>query len=210
MASYIQININTANAPHFAMWYHNRSGQAMSYLTAAVLNYAITQQFLLIGYAPKDISLEELPKVFQIRIKGNESIVKWESDLKRVNLNKRRTIEYILEQSISTDTPISYTQAEMDMKIAELSFGSTVREEKSSVAPSYVPIVNENRIDNSSNTTTTKSTPSMKQDVSENKDTETSSDSTTEENNSDNLFGIGSVCWDCQYDEHEYEENNGN
>lgn len=188
MASYIQININTANAPHFAMWYHNRSGQAMSYLTAAVLNYAITQQFLLIGYAPKDISLEELPKVFQIRIKGNESIVKWESDLKRVNLNKRRTIEYILEQSISTDTPISYTQAEMDMKIAELSFGSTVREEKSSVAPSYVPIVNENRIDNSSNTTTTKSTPSMKQDVSENKDTETSSDSTTEENNSDNLF----------------------
>lgn len=188
MASYIQININTANAPHFAMWYHNRSGQAMSYLTAAVLNYAITQQFLLIGYAPKDISLEELPKVFQIRIKGNESIVKWESDLKRVNLNKRRTIEYILEQSISTDTPISYTQAEMDMKIAELSFGSTVREEKSSVAPSYVPIINENRIDNSSNTTTTKSTPSMKQDVSENKDTETSSDSTTEENNSDNLF----------------------
>ena len=95
MASYIQININTANAPHFAMWYHNRSGQAMSYLTAAVLNYAITQQFLLIGYAPKDISLEELPKVFQIRIKGNESIVKWESDLKRVNLNKRRTIEYL-------------------------------------------------------------------------------------------------------------------
>ncbi len=188
MASYIQININTANAPHFAMWYHNRSGQAMSYLTAAVLNYAITQQFLLIGYAPKDISLEELPKVFQIRIKGNESIVKWESDLKRVNLNKRRTIEYILEQSISTDTLISYTQAEMDMKIAELSFGSTVREEKSSVAPSYVPIVNENHIDNSSNTTTTKSTPSMKQDVSENKDTETSSDSTTEENNSDNLF----------------------
>lgn len=188
MASYIQININTANAPHFAMWYHNRSGQAMSYLTAAVLNYAITQQFLLIGYAPKDISLEELPKVFQIRIKGNESIVKWESDLKRVNLNKRRTIEYILEQSISTDTPISYTQAEMDVKIAELSFGSTIREEKSSVAPSYVPIVNENRIDNSSNTTTTKSTPSMKQDVSENKDTETSSDSTTEENNSDNLF----------------------
>ena len=160
----------------------------MSYLTAAVLNYAITQQFLLIGYAPKDISLEELPKVFQIRIKGNESIVKWESDLKRVNLNKRRTIEYILEQSISTDTLISYTQAEMDMKIAELSFGSTVREEKSSVAPSYVPIVNENHIDNSSNTTTTKSTPSMKQDVSENKDTETSSDSTTEENNSDNLF----------------------
>ena len=188
MASYIQININTANAPHFAMWYHNRSGQAMSYLTAAVLNYAITQQFLLIGYAPKDISLEELPKVFQIRIKGNESLVKWESDLKRASLNKRRTIEYILEQSISTDTPISYTQAEMDMKIAELSFGSTVREEKSSVAPSYVPIVNENRIDNSSNTTTTKSTPSMKQDVSENKDTETSSDSTTEENNSDNLF----------------------
>ena len=188
MASYIQININTANAPHFAMWYHNRSGQAMSYLTAAVLNYAITQQFLLIGYAPKDISIEELPKVFQIRIKSNESLVKWESDLKRVNLNKRRTIEYILEQSISTDTPISYTQAEMDMKIAELSFGSTVREEKSSVAPSYVPIVNENRIDNSSNTTTTKSTPSMKQDVSENKDTETSSDSTTEENNSDNLF----------------------
>ena len=188
MASYIQININTANAPHFAMWYHNRSGQAMSYLTAAVLNYAITQQFLLIGYAPKDISLEELPKVFQIRIKGNESIVKWESDLKRVNLNKRRTIEYILEQSISTDTLISYTQSEMDMKIAELSFGSTVREEKSSVAPSYVPIVNENHIDNSSNTTTTKSTPSMKQDVSENKDTETSSDSTTEENNSDNLF----------------------
>ena len=188
MASYIQININTANAPHFAMWYHNRSGQAMSYLTAAVLNYAITQQFLLIGYAPKDISLEELPKVFQIRIKGNESIVKWESDLKRVNLNKRRTIEYILEQSISTDTPISYTQAEMDMKIAELSFGSTVREEKSSVAPSYVPIVNENRIDNSSNTTTTKFTPSMKQDVSENKDTETSSDSTTEENNYDNLL----------------------
>ena len=188
MASYIQININTANAPHFATWYHNRSGQAMSFLTAAVLNYAIKRQFLLIGYAPKDISLEELPKVFQIRIKGNESLVKWENDLKMASLNKRRTIEYILEQSISTDTPISYTQAEMDMKIAELSFGSTVREEKSSVAPSYVPIVNENRIDNSSNTTTTKSTPSMKQDVSENKDTETSSDSTTEENNSDNLF----------------------
>ena len=41
MASYIQININTANAPHFATWYHNRSGQAMSFLTAAVLNYAI-------------------------------------------------------------------------------------------------------------------------------------------------------------------------
>ena len=33
MASYIQININTANAPHFATWYHNRSGQAMSFLT---------------------------------------------------------------------------------------------------------------------------------------------------------------------------------
>ena len=58
MASYIQININTANAPHFATWYHNRSGQAMSFLTAAVLNYAIKRQFLLIGYAPKDISLE--------------------------------------------------------------------------------------------------------------------------------------------------------
>ena len=79
MASYIQININTANAPHFATWYHNRSGQAMSYLTAAVLNYAIKRQFLLIGYAPKDIPLEELPKVFQIRIKGNESLVKWSS-----------------------------------------------------------------------------------------------------------------------------------
>ena len=25
-----------------------------------------------------------------------------------------------------------------------------------------------------------------------------------------NLFGIGSVCGDCQYDKHEYEENNGN
>ena len=44
MASYIQININTANAPHFATWYHNRSGQAMSFLTAAVLNYAIKRQ----------------------------------------------------------------------------------------------------------------------------------------------------------------------
>lgn len=192
MASYIQININTANAPHFAMWYHNRSGQAMSYLTAAVLNYAITQQFLLIGYTPKDISLDELPKVFQIRIKGNESLVKWESDLKRASLNKRRTIEYILEQSISTDTPISYTQAEMDMKIAELTFGSAVREEKSSAVPSYVPGVNENRTDNSSNTGTKKSTSSVKQDdpkiVHENKDTETSSSSTTEENNSDNIF----------------------
>jgi len=192
MASYIQININTANAPHFAMWYHNRSGQAMSYLTAAVLNYAITQQFLLIGYTPKDISLDELPKVFQIRIKGNESLVKWESDLKRASLNKRRTIEYILEQSISTDTPISYTQAEMDMKIAELTFGSAVREEKSSAVPSYVPVVNENRTDNSSNTGTKKSTSSVKQDdpkiVHENKDTETSSSSTTEENNSDNIF----------------------
>lgn len=82
MASYIQININTANAPHFATWYHNRSGQAMSYLTAAVLNYAIKRQFLLIGYAPKNIFLEELPKIFQIRIKGNESLVKWENDLK--------------------------------------------------------------------------------------------------------------------------------
>ena len=192
MASYIQININTANAPHFAMWYHNRSGQAMSYLTAAVLNYAITQQFLLIGYTPKDISLDELPKVFQIRIKGNESLVKWESDLKRASLNKRRTIEYILEQSISTDTPISYTQAEMDMKIAELTFGSAVREEKSSAVPSYVPVVNENCTDNSSNTGTKKSTSSVKQDdpkiVHENKDTETSSSSTTEENNSDNIF----------------------
>lgn len=192
MASYIQININTANAPHFAMWYHNRSGQAMSYLTAAVLNYAITQQFLLIGYTPKDISLDELPKVFQIRIKGNESLVKWESDLKRASLNKRRTIEYILEQSISTDTLISYTQAEMDMKIAELTFGSAVREEKSSAVPSYVPVVNENRTDNSSNTGTKKSTSSVKQDdpkiVHENKDTETSSSSTTEENNSDNIF----------------------
>lgn len=192
MASYIQININTANAPHFAMWYHNRSGQAMSYLTAAVLNYAITQQFLLIGYAPKDISIEELPKVFQIRIKGNESLVKWESSLKRASLNKRRTIEYILEQSISTDTPISYTQAEMDMKIAELSFGSPVREEKSSAAPSYVPVVNENRTDNSSNTATSESTFSIKQDtskiVSENKDTENSSSSTQEEDNSNNLF----------------------
>ena len=192
MASYIQININTANAPHFAMWYHNRSGQAMSYLTAAVLNYAITQQFLLIGYTPKDISLDELPKVFQIRIKGNESLVKWESDLKRASLNKRRTIEYILEQSISTDTPISYTQAEMDKKIAELTFGSAVREEKSSAVPSYVPVVNENRTDNSSNTGTKKSTSSVKQDdpkiVHENKDTETSSSSTTEENNSDNIF----------------------
>ena len=200
MASYIQININTANAPHFATWYHNRSGQAMSYLTAAVLNYAIKRQFLLIGYAPKDISLEELPKVFQIRIKGNESLVKWENDLKMASLNKRRTIEYILEQSISTDTPISYTQAEMDMKIdyvlyktlKELTFGSTAREEKSSVALSYVPVVNENRTDNSSNEAITKSTSSMKQDtskvVSENKDTETVSSRTTEENNSDNIF----------------------
>lgn len=192
MASYIQININTANAPHFATWYHSRSGQAMSYLTAAVLNYAIMQQFLLIGYAPKDISIEELPKVFQIRIKSNESIVKWESDLKRASLNKRRTIEYILEQSISTDTPISYTQAEMDMKIAELTFGSAVREEKSSVMSSYVPVVNEKRTDNSFTETMTKSTTSVKQDdskiVPENKDTETSSGSTTEENNSDNIF----------------------
>lgn len=192
MASYIQININTANAPHFATWYHNRSGQAMSYLTAAVLNYAIKRQFLLIGYAPKNISLEELPKVFQIRIKGNESLVKWESELKRASLNKRRTIEYILEQSISTDTPISYTQAEMDMKIAELTFGSTVQEEKSSVALSYVPVTNENRTDNSSNEPIAKSTPSVKQDdskiVSENKDTETSSSSTTEGDNSDNIF----------------------
>lgn len=108
------------------------------------------------------------------------------------SLNKRRTIEYILEQSISTDTPISYTQAEMDMKIAELTFGSTVREEKSSVAPSYVPVVNENRTDNSSNEAITKSTSSMKQDtskvISENKDTETVSSRTTEENNSDNIF----------------------
>ena len=194
MASYIQININTANAPHFATWYHNRSGQAMSYLTAAVLNYAIKRQFLLIGYAPKNIFLEELPKIFQIRIKGNESLVKWENDLKMASLNKRRTIEYILEQSISTDTPISYTQAEMDMKIAELSFGSPAREEKSSAAPSpsYVPVINENHTDNSSNTTTTKSTPFMKQDESkiapENKDDETSSSNTTEENNNDNLF----------------------
>lgn len=164
----------------------------MSYLTAAVLNYAIKRQFLLIGYAPKNIFLEELPKIFQIRIKGNESLVKWENDLKMASLNKRRTIEYILEQSISTDTPISYTQAEMDMKIAELTFGSTVREEKSSVAPSYVPVVNENRTDNSSNEAITKSTSSMKQDtskvVSENKDTETVSSRTTEENNSDNIF----------------------
>ena len=178
MASYIQININTANAPHFATWYHNRSGQAMSFLTAAVLNYAIKRQFLLIGYAPKDISLEEL--------------VKWENDLKMASLNKRRTIEYILEQSISTDTPIRYTQAEMDMKIAELTFGSTAREEKSSVALSYVPVVNENPTDNSSNEAITKSTSSMKQDtskvVSENKDTETASSRTTEENNSDNIF----------------------
>ena len=192
MASYIQININTANAPHFATWYHNRSGQAMSFLTAAVLNYAIKRQFLLIGYAPKDISLEELPKVFQIRIKGNESLVKWENDLKMASLNKRRTIEYILEQSISTDTPIRYTQAEMDMKIAELTFGLTAREEKSSVALSYVPVVNENPTDNSSNEAITKSTSSMKQDtskvVSENKDTETASSRTTEENNSDNIF----------------------
>ena len=192
MANYIQVNINTTNAPHFATWYHNRSGQAMSYLTAAVLNYAITQQFLLIGYAPKDISIEELPKVFQIRIKSNESLVKWESNLKRASLNKRRTIEYILEQSISTETPISYTQAEMDMKIAELSFGSPVREEKSSEASSYVPVINENRTDNSSNTATTESTFSMKQDeskiVSENMDTETSSSSTPEEDTSNNLF----------------------
>ena len=159
---------------------------------ASVLNYAIKRQFLLIGYAPKDISLEELPKVFQIRIKGNESLVKWENDLKMASLNKRRTIEYILEQSISTDTPIRYTQAEMDMKIAELTFGSTVREEKSSVALSYVPVVNENPTDNSSNEAITKSTSSMKQDtskvVSENKDTETASSRTTEENNSDNIF----------------------
>ena len=192
MANYIQVNINTANAPHFAMWYHNRSGQAMSYLTAAVLNYAITQQFLLIGYAPKSISIEELPKVFQIRIKGNESLVKWESDLKRASLNKRRTIEYILEQSISTDTPISYIQAEMDMKIAELTFGSAVREEKSSMTPSYVPVINENRSDNSFNTATTESTISMKQDdskiVSENMDIETSSSSTQEKDTSNNLF----------------------
>ena len=192
MASYIQININTANAPHFATWYHNRSGQAMSYLTAAVLNYAIMQQFLLIGYAPKDISIEELPKVFQIRIKSNESLVKWESDLKRASLNKRRTIEYILEQSISTDTPISYTQAEMDMKIAELTFRSAVREDKSSMMSSYVPVVNEKRTDNSFTETMTKSTTSVKQDdskiVPENKDTETSSSRTTEENNSDNIF----------------------
>ena len=192
MASYIQININTANAPHFATWYHNRSGQAMSYLTAAVLNYAITQQFLLIGYAPKNSSIEDLPKVFQIRIKGNESLVKWESNLKRASLNKRRTIEYILEQSISTETPISYTQAEMDMKIAELSFGSPVREEKSSEASSYVPIINENRTDNSSNTVTTESSFSMKQDeskiVSENMDIETSSSSTPEEDTLNNLF----------------------
>ena len=95
------------------------------------------------------------------------------------SLNKRRTIEYILEQSISTDTPIRYTQAEMDMKIAELTFGSTAREEKSSVALSYVPVVNENPTDNSSNEAKV---------VSENKDTETASSRTTEENNSDNIF----------------------
>lgn len=122
----------------------------------------------------------------------NESLVKWENDLKMASLNKRRTIEYILEQSISTDTPIRYTQAEMDMKIAELTFGSTAREEKSSVALSYVPVVNENPTDNSSNEAITKSTSSMKQDtskvVSENKDTKTASSRTTEENNSDNIF----------------------
>lgn len=70
MASYIQININTANAPHFATWYHNRSGQAMSFLTAAVLNYAIKRQFLLIGYAPKDISLKSFQKYFRSALKA--------------------------------------------------------------------------------------------------------------------------------------------
>lgn len=121
------------------------------------------------------------------------------TNLKMASLNKRRTIEYILEQSISTDTPIRYTQAEMDMKIAELTFGSTAREEKSSVALSYVPVVNENPTDNSSNEAITKSTSSMKQDtskvVSENKDTETASSRTTEENNSDNIFMEQCICW---------------
>ena len=70
MASYIQININTANAPHFATWYHNRSGQAMSYLTAAVLNYAIKRQFLLIGYAQKTFSLKSFQKYFRSALKA--------------------------------------------------------------------------------------------------------------------------------------------
>ena len=192
MANYIAVNINTANAPHFATWYHDRSSQAMSYLTAAVLNYAITRSFLLVGYVPKNISIEGLPKTFQIRIKGNDALRAWETSLKRANLNKRRTIEYILEQSISTDTPITYTQAEMDIKIAELSFGSPIREEKSSVTPLYISNTSEDRTDNASSTATIRLSPSMEQDksgyVSENKDGETSSSSTLEDNSSSNLF----------------------
>jgi hypothetical protein len=111
MASYIQININTANAPHFATWYHNRSGQAMSFLTAAVLNYAIKRQFLLIGYAPKDISLEELPKVFQIRIKGNESLVKWENDLKwQASINAERLSIYWNNPSVQIRPSVIHKQ----------------------------------------------------------------------------------------------------
>ena len=61
MASYIQININTANAPHFATWYHNRSGQAMSFLTAAVLNYAIKR---------KTFPLKSFQKYFRSALKA--------------------------------------------------------------------------------------------------------------------------------------------
>ena len=70
MASYIQININTANAPHFATWYHNRSGQANVILDRCRTKLRIKRQFLLIGYAPKDIPLKSFQKYFRSALKA--------------------------------------------------------------------------------------------------------------------------------------------
>ena len=44
MASYIQININTANAPHFATWYHDRSRTKLRNKAAISLNRIRTER----------------------------------------------------------------------------------------------------------------------------------------------------------------------
>lgn len=120
MATYVLVNINTKKAPHFAIWYHNRTSSAMPHMTAAVMNYAIKRQFLQIGSISKDATTDDLPETFQIRLKNNECITQWETQLKKMHQKKRQLVEYILEQSISTEDTINYVQAEMEIKIEDL------------------------------------------------------------------------------------------
>ena len=120
MATYVLVNINTKKAPHFAIWYHNRTSSAMPHMTAAVMNYAIKRQFLRIGSISKDATTDDLPDTFQIRLKNNECITQWETQLKMMHQKKRQLVEYILEQSISTEDTINYVQAEMEIKIEDL------------------------------------------------------------------------------------------